>query len=447
METEGLNAARVLMGDSLGFHIIFVLFGLTLPILVSLFEWMGIYKKDKKLIEIAHYWSKIMAVLVITGVISGTIIALQFSLVWPGILKFGGEVIGLPFLFETYAFLIEAVFLALYMTTWNNKKIPQKLHAIFGLFIVLGSTMSAYAITSVNGWMNLPTGFDIVEGKFENVDVFKAMFSQPALVEFFHSMPGYYLSASLTIVGFYVFKIMRSKKSERLGAKHKMDWYIIRTLMIFAGIMFILSAVTADITGKYLAKHEPEKLAAVELNYETQANAPLIIGGVPGPDGTIEGPHFKIPSALSILAGNSPDTVVRGLGEFPEEKQPPHYIHTFFDIKMTIITYLTFMFVGFFVALKWRKDWLKNRLVLLGVGISGVLAIVVVELGWMITEIGRQPWAVRGYLATEEAVTKTHDVTNFGYLFPLSYVFLTIVTVAALKKVVRDQNKSNRRKS
>lgn len=101
MTGESLHAARVLMGDSLGFHIIFVLFGLTLPILVSWFEWMGIIRKDPKLIAIAYFWSKIMSLLVIAGVISGTIIALQMSLVWPGILQFGGEVIGLPFMFET----------------------------------------------------------------------------------------------------------------------------------------------------------------------------------------------------------------------------------------------------------------------------------------------------------------------------------------------------------
>ena len=191
MNPEMLHAARILMGDSLGFHIIFVLFGLTLPILVSWFEWMGIRRKDPKLIAVAKFWSKIMALLVITGVISGTIIALQMSLVWPGILKFGGEVIGLPFMFETYAFLIEAVFLALYMSTWNNKKISPKLHWVLGLFVILGSNMSAYAITSINGWMNLPSGFDMKDGQVRNADVVQAMFSNVALVEFFHSLPGY----------------------------------------------------------------------------------------------------------------------------------------------------------------------------------------------------------------------------------------------------------------
>ncbi len=447
MFADSLQASRVLMGDSLGFHIIFVLFGLTLPILVSWFEWTGIIKKDQKLVDIAYFWSKIMALLVITGVISGTIIALQMSLVWPGILKFGGEVIGLPFMFETYAFLIEAVFLALYMTTWHKKSVSPKLHAIFGLFIILGSTLSAYAITSVNGWMNLPVGFDIISGKFENIDVLQAMFSTTSLVEFFHSMPGYYFSASLTIAGLYAFKILKSKAKDRNSSKHSYDWLIIQRLMIFAAVMFVFSAITADITGKYLAKHEPEKLAAIELNYETQSNAPLIVGGVAGPDNTIVGPHFKIPGALSLLAGNSTDTVVQGLNETAPDKRPPLYIHTFFDIKMTFINILTVVVIGYFVLKKWRPNWLKRPAVLLPLGLSGYLALAVVELGWMLTEIGRQPWAVRGYVTTAEAVTKTHDISSFGYLFPLSYLLLFIATILGIRKIIQSHAAATSRKA
>ncbi len=442
MAHEGLDAARVLMGDSLGFHIIFVMFGLTLPILVSWFELMGIRRKDQKLITVAKFWSKIMAMLVVTGVISGTIIALQMSLVWPGILKFGGEVIGLPFMFETYAFLIEATFLALYMATWNNKKITPKLHNFFGWMTALGATASAYAITSVNGWMNLPTGFDIINGKFENIDVVKAMFSNVAIIEFLHSMPGYYLSASLTIAGFYGLRLIRAKRADRLGAKHKTDRFIFRTLVIFGMVMLVFSAITADFTGKYLAKHEPEKLAAIELLYDTTDNAPLLIGGVAGENGEILGPHFEIPNALSILAGGTPSTVVRGLREFDDSKLPPLYVHTLFDIKMTLITAFVGIFGLFLITMKWFKNWHYSRPMLAIVSVTGLMGIIIVELGWMMTEIGRQPWAVRNHLTTAEALTKTHDVSTFGYLFPLAYVGLFIGTVLALRKIIKTEDKT-----
>ena len=443
MNFEGLHAARVFMGDSLGFHIIFVMFGLTLPILVSWFEWMGIRKNDQKLIDIAKFWSKIMTVLVITGVISGTIIALQMSLVWPGILKFGGEVIGLPFMFETYAFLIEAVFLALYMATWNSKKVSKKMHAVIGLFVVLGSTLSAYAITSINGWMNSPSGFSYVNGNIVNVDVVQAMFSDTALVEFFHSMPAYYFAVSLVVAGLYAFKVMRAKHKDRLTKRFKIVWFIIKRLMFFAAAMFVLLIITADITGKYLAKHEPEKLAAIEVVRETQTNAPLILGGVATEDGRIIAPHIKVPSALSILAGNSPSAEVIGLNEFEKENQPPLVVHTFFDIKLTLIAVLVAILIAFFGAYAFKPKLLANKVLLFSVGISGYLAIAVIELGWMITEIGRQPWAVRGYLTTAEALTKTNDITTFGYLFPFSYLVLFIVTILAVRRIIKDESKNN----
>lgn len=442
---ENLEAARVLMGDSLAFHILFVMFGLTLPVLVVWFEWWGLYRKDKKSVETAYFWSKIMSLLVITGVVSGTVIALQMSLVWPGILRFGGDVIGLPFMFETYAFLLEAVFLALYMSTWRNKKVPRPLHIFFGIMIIVGSTFSAFAITSVNAWMNFPTGFEIIEGKFENVDVWKAMFSPTSLIEFAHSMPAYYLASSMIIASLYAIKILRSKYKNRDSFKHKFDWIIIQRLLIFSSICMVALVITADITGKYLAKNEPVKFAAIEMVSETGNNLPFVFGGVPDADGNIDGPYFMIPSALSILASNN-KADIKGINEYPEELRPPTYIRAIFNIKLTLIGVLVIM-LGIYFALKiWRPKLLIRSIVLIPLIIVGFFGAVIMELGWMLTEIGRQPWAVTGYIKTEDAVTKTNDVSSFGYIFPLAYVLLFIVTILAIKKIIALESKPKRGK-
>ena len=436
--TQNIDAARTLMADSLGFHIIFVMFGLTLPILVSWFELTGIRRKDKKFINLAKFWSKIMAILVITGVVSGTVIAIQMSLVWPGILQFGGKVIGLPFMFETYAFLIEATFLALYLSTWNAKRIKPAVHNFFGWMTAFGAALSAFAITSINGWMNHPSGFQFVDGKIVNVNVAQAMFSDVSIITFLHSMPAYFMSVGLVVAGVYAFKILRSKAKDRDQAKHKMDWFIIRRMMLFVVVCFLALFITADLTGKYLAKHEPVKLAAIELKYNTGDRASLLIGGVGRTDGSVAGPHFEIPHALSLLAGNVSSYQVKGLSEYPVDKRPPLYLHTLFNIKMTIMNALVVIIVGFFVLYKWKKSWLKNGLVLFALGVSGILATTAMELGWMLTEIGRQPWAVRGFVTTAEAYTKTHNVNSFGYLFPLSYLLLAIVVVLAIRKTYHD---------
>lgn len=435
---DSTTAARVLMGDSLGFHIIFVMFGLTLPILVSWFEGMAIRRNDPRLLGVAKFWSKIMTLLVITGVISGTIIALQMTLVWPGILKFGGEVIGLPFMFETYFFLIEAVFLALYMGTWG--KVRPWIHWLFGLFIILGSVGSAFAITSVNGWMNLPTGFDIIGGNLSNINVAAAMFSTPALVTFAHSMPGYFLSAGLVIAGCYAVRLLRASKKDRSSKKHELDYFIISRVMIFVAIALVGSIVTADLTGKYLAAYEPEKLAAIELHHTTSTNAPFVFGGVPDANGKPTGWYIEVPGLLSFLACNSFDCEVKGLDSTPKEYQPPLYIHVLFDIKIVLVGIVSAMVVGYFVLKKWFPSVLQARSMLLLFSLFSITGIVIVELGWMLTEIGRQPWAVRGFVTTAEAVTKTHDVTSFGYVFPLSYVALFLVTFFALRKIIKAEH-------
>ena len=440
---DSLQAARGLMGDSLGFHIIFVLFSLTIPILVAWFELIGIRRKDTAYIEVAKFWSKIMALLIIAGVISGTVVALQMTLIWPGILKFGGQVIGLPFMLETYAFLVEAAFLGLYLLTWNNSKVSPMLHWFFGVMTAIGANASAFFITSVDAWMNLPTGFTLVGGKLTNIDAIGAMFSQTSIIELVHSMPAYYLTAALSIAGIYAIKLLRVRKQDRSAKKYRMDYSIIRSLVGFAAVMFIFSGVTAHFTGQYLGKHEPTKLAALELQYKTESHASFVYGGVAGPDNTIQGPHITVPNLLSILSGYSPNTVVQGLDKTPANERPPLYIHTLFTIKLLLVGLLGVIAFGYLVLRFWKPDWAQSRLILSSVAISGLIGVIIIELGWMLTEIGRQPWAVHGYVTTAQALT-THHVQSLAWIFPTAYLALGTVTILALRKIIRDNSKTTK---
>jgi len=256
-------------------------------------------------------------------------------------------------------------------------------------------------------------------------------------------MPAYYFAVSLVVASAYAIKLLKQKYRDRLTKKFALDWFVLKRLMWFAAAMFAALVITADITGKYLAKHEPSKLAAIEVVRQTDTNVPLLLGGVATGDGRIVGPHFEVPSGLSVLAYNSPNAEVKGLNEFPKDEQPPLYIHTLFDIKLTLIGGLVLIFALYFFAYFVRPKWLAKWWVLTPVSLMGIMAIIVIQLGWMLTEIGRQPWAVRGYVTTEEAVTKTHDITSFGYLFPLAYVVLFIVTAIAVRKVIRDEAKAH----
>lgn len=443
---ESLQAARVLMGDSLGFHILFVIFSLTLPVLVVWFEYLGIRLKDNRYTDIAKFWSKIMALLVITGVISGTVVALQMSLIWPGILEFGGEVIGLPFMLETYAFLIEATFLSLYMLTWNNKHISQRTHLFFGIMTAIGANASAFAITSVSAWMNSPSGFEIVDGKLVNINIWEAMFSQTSILQFVHSMPGYFLAATLVVAGLYGIKLARVRKRDRVLKKHEMDRIIIRKLVGFAAILVVLSGITGHTIGQYLAEHEPTKLAALELHYETTDNAPFLIGGVAGENDTVTGPHIEVPGLLSFFSGNSTSTVVQGLNEVPKDEQPPLYIHVLFNLKLAFYMLIAAIVLGYYALARWRPNWAIHRGALISIGLAALMSVAVMELGWIVTEVGRQPWAVVGYLKTAEVITE-HDVRVLGLAFPLAYVALTVATLIALRKIVRLHGKTKKGKA
>ncbi len=194
--------------------------------------------------------------------------------------------------------------------------------------------------------------------------------------------------------------------------------------------------ITADITGKYLASHEPSKLAAIELNYKDQSHAPYIFGGLPAKDNTVTGPRIEIKNGLSILACGKADCVVKGIESTPEKERPPLYVHILFTIKMLLVGLLSLIIGGYFASYIFKREWIKKRATLFILSISGIIAVSIVELGWMLTEIGRQPWAVRGFVTTEEAFTKSQSVTTFGYAFPLAYVGLFTVTILALKKLI-----------
>jgi len=436
MNQSVVHASRVLMGDSLGFHILILMFSLTLPILVLWFEYLGKKRKDDRLIDLAKLWSKVMTILVIAGVMSGTVVALQFSLVWPGILKFGGKVIGLPFMFETYAFIIEAVFLALYMYTWNNKKVPRNLHMFYGSMIILGGSLSAYSITSVNAWINLPKGFDIIGGKLSNIDVWNAMFSRTSVIEFAHSMLGYYLAAMMALAGIYAFKLKKEKLSDRFNS---LNFYVIKKILLASSIVILLSIVTGSISAKYLAENEPSKLAQIEAVTKTGAHSSYVFGGIINSEGKLVGPRIVVPNLLSILVGESPNAEVKGLDLIPTNQRPPAYVHTIFDSKMTMVGLFSLTIFVYLLASYRKIKFFFTDTYLKIFGIISFLGLVIVELGWMLTEIGRQPWAVRGYVTTEDALTKSNDITSYGYVFPVFFVLLFVVTYLAIKKVTKNK--------
>lgn len=415
-------AARLLMGDSLGFHIIFALLGVGLPLVILILEGLAIRRRDEELRRTAKLWSYIAGILVITGVLSGTVIALQMFLVWPGILQFGGEAIGLGFAWEGYAFIVEAIFLGFYLKTWDTLR--GWAHWAMMLPVWLGATASAFLITSVDAWMNHPSGIQVSGGKVVAAEPLTAIFNQTTYLQASHSILGYYLTAILLAMAVIAWKLLHGQKGKAAGSLK----LAAGRLGVVALTLLVAIGVLGDLSAKYLAEFEPTKLAAIESLKDTTTNAPLILG------------NWELPGVLSWLVGGSTETVVQGLSAVHPSLWPPAVVHALFDIKLLIVLVLTLTLVAFVWFYLRRSAKAFSRPLQLLIVASPVLSVALVELGWMVTEFGRQPYAVYGHVFTADAITKSPGVLALGWLFPAAYVVLAVVTIAAIWRVVTTMN-------
>ena len=435
-----VDAARALMADSLGFHIIFALLGVGLPLVILLIEQLGLRRKDPLILEHARRLSHATIILVVAGVASGTIISIQMSLMWGKLVEFGGPILGLAFGWEGYAFMLEAVFLAFYVSTWG--KIKGWKHWLIGVPVAIGSFGSAFAITLGNAWMQNPTGFEVVAGKVVTNDVLGALFTKTAFYMISHSVAAYYLATILCVLGVYAFYVLRHKPR---GADRRAVQTIMFRLGVTALVFIAITATLGHFQTQYLAQSQPRKFAAIESVETTTTNAPYIVGGEWTIDGKVDG-GIRVPNALSLLTGNSPDAEVRGLNEFPKQDWPKLFINILFESKLLLVALMTIVPIVF-VSLHYGKlrqrirDWRYSKPMLIALLPLGLIAIVIVELGWVVAEFGRQPFVVNGYLRTSEAFSASNGIGNWGYIFPVLFVILFIATTTALWILFRIKGK------
>lgn len=432
------DAARALMADSLGFHIIFALLGVGLPLVILLIEQLGLRRKDPLILEHAKRLSYATVLLVVAGVASGTIISIQMSLMWGNLIEFGGPIMGLAFGWEGYAFMLEAVFLAFYVSTWG--KVKGWKHWLLGVPVAIGSFGSAFAITLGNAWMQNPGALNVVNVVVQTDNPLGVLLSKTAFFMVSHSVAGYYLATVLCVLGIYAFYTLKFKPS---GKDQQAVRQIMFRLSATAVFFVAVTALLGHFQTQYLAESQPRKFAAIESNEQTRTNAPYIIGGHWKEDGTVEG-GIRIPSMLSILAGDSPSTEVKGLQDFPKDTWPMLFVNILFESKLLLVAIVSGVTI-LFTALHYKKlkekyrAWRYKKPLLIALLPLGPLTIVIVELGWMVAEFGRQPFVVNGYMRTDEAFSG--QVGSWGYIFPVLFVILFIVTTTALWLLFKKQGK------
>ncbi|WP_280768688.1 cytochrome ubiquinol oxidase subunit I [Salipaludibacillus daqingensis] len=428
IEYDPVMYSRILTYVTLGFHVIFATIGVGIPLMIALAEWMGIKRNDPHYTLMARRWARGFVVTVAVGVVTGTAIGLQLSLLWPNFMQAAGHTIGLPMFMEVFAFFFEAIFLGIYLYTFDRFKNKMK-HFLLIIPVVIGATASAFFITSVNAFMNVPQGFELVDGVIQDVSPLAAMFNPATPTKISHVIITCYLTSAFILGAIAALHILK-------GNKHVYHKKALHLTMVAGAVFAIGTAVVGDFSGKYLHEYQPEKLAAAEWHFETESNAPLILGGILTEDNEIKY-ALEIPYALSILAGGTPDTEVIGLNEFDEDLLPPLWVHYFFDLMVFIGMFLAAVSV-LFVAMSWKKGWNPfNRPLTWMIAAGGPLSMLAIQAGWVFAEVGRQPWILNGVMLTEEGATTSAHVDIMLILFVILYAVLGVTCAVVLRKMFK----------
>ncbi|MDY7101853.1 MAG: cytochrome ubiquinol oxidase subunit I [Actinomycetota bacterium] len=427
-QADNFTPARTQMALSLGWHIVIACFGIAFPVVIFIAHWRGIRRRDPVALGLARRWAKVAAVLFAVGAVSGTVLSFEMAMLWPGMMEPYGDVIGLPFTLEGVAFFAEAIFLGIYLYGWD--RLPARLHALMLLPIGLAGIVGTWCIITVNAWMQSPTGFELgPDGEVTNVDPWAPFVSEAAITQSVHMFLAAFLVVGFGTASVYAVGWLRGRHDRH----HRLGFLIPFTV---AAIVAPLQAMSGHTSAVFVGEDQPAKLAAMELLTETEDGAPLSLGGV-----LIDGERrysVEIPNGLSILLHGDPDATVTGLDAVPEDEQPPaNLVHWSFDIMVGIGT-------GFIALGAWAlvrrlrgrpvldQPWLVRATVL-----AGPAAAVALEAGWIVTEVGRQPWIVQGILRSEDAVTTADGVWASLIVLTVVYGVLTVGTAGVLRTMAR----------
>ena len=423
-----LYAARYQMAISLGFHIILAGFGVAYPFLTFLAHYRGYRKGDLAGLRLAKRWSKAMAVLFAVGAVSGTILSFEMGMLWPGLMGPYGDVIGLPFALEGIFFFIEAIFIGIYLYGWN--RLSARLHLMTLIPIALSGLAGSFFILTVNSWMNGPEGFAIsTDGTITDVNPWAAMFNSGALVAWVHMLLAAYMMAGFLIASVYAVRWLKGDRS----AITRLGFLIPFTV---AAIAAPVQVFVGDIAARALVERQPAKFAAMELLTETETRGPFRIGGLLI-DGEVVG-AIEIPLLGSFLATRDVNGEVPGLDAVPDGDIPPvNVVRIAFQVMVGIGTFLVILAGWFGWSWLRRRAPPESKLFWIGAASAGVLAAIALESGWIVTEVGRQPWIVWQIVRTQDAVSASTGIVASAITISALYVVLGVITVVVLRVIAR----------
>jgi cytochrome d ubiquinol oxidase subunit I len=423
-----LLAARSQMALSLGFHILFAVAGIAMPLLMVIAEDRWIRRGDAVCLELARRWAHGTAILFAVGAVSGTVLSFELGLLWPKFMAFAGPIFGLPFALEGFAFFVEAIFLGVYLYGWD--RVRPRVHWLAGVTVAVSGALSGVFVVIANAWMNTPAGFRMLDGRAVDVDPWAAMANAAAPTEVLHMTLAAYAAIGFAVAGIHAFVLLRDPR-------RPLHRRALAIALSVGGVAAVLQPVSGDLSARHVARHQPAKLAALEGQFHTERGAPLRIGGWPDEEARRTRYALEIPYGLSLLAFHDPQAEVKGLDTVPEADWPPvAVVHVAFQVMVGCGAVLALTALAGAV-LAWRRRGLPDpRWYLRLLVACAPLGLLAVEAGWTVTEVGRQPWIVRGVMRTSEALTPMPGLVVPFATFTLLYLVLGVVVAALLKRQV-----------
>ncbi|MEV4605065.1 cytochrome ubiquinol oxidase subunit I, partial [Amycolatopsis sp. NPDC049253] len=418
----------------LGFHIILVPLGVSWAFMVLIANYRAVRHHDRAALVLAQRWSKYMAVTFAVGAVTGTVLSFEFGLLWPHFMGTWGEAFGVPFAFEGIFFFTEAIFVAIYIFGWRRLK-PWT-HFWTGVPIVLAGVFGSVSVVAANAWMNAPSGFTAnARGEIVDVDPLGVIFNDAMPLQAAHMVVAAYLVGGFLVASVYAVGMLRG----RTDRYHKLGFVIPFSV---AAVATPVQIGVGDSLARWVYNDQPVKFAAIELVPTTSSDVPETLLGHLNEDGTVTG-GIPIPGLASWLSDPSTgrSTVVQGLDSVPADARPTileaNVVHLAWDVMVGLGTVLLLLSLWYGAVWLFRRHMPRGKWFLRAAACAGVLAVVTMEAGWVVTEVGRQPWIVYNLMKVEAAATGNTGVWITFIAVIVLYLALGVTTILVLRSMSR----------
>jgi cytochrome d ubiquinol oxidase subunit I len=415
------------------FHWIFVPLTLGLSIMTAWMETKYVTTGDETWLRMTKFWGKLFLINFALGVVTGITMEFQFGLNWAEYSRYVGDIFGAPLAVEaTVTFFLESVFIGVWIFGW--KKVSNKVHVTAIWLAAIGTNLSALFILQANAWMQNPVGYAIRNGRAEMTDPLAVFTNTYGLIKFSHTLLSGYALAAFVIMGVSAWHLLKKneigffKRSFRMAAV----WGFVASLIV---------GITGDFHAVEIAKVQPAKFAAMESLWETKKSAEMCIFLLPNAAEECNAVEtLKIPGMLSFLAFHDTTAEIKGLKDFPKELRPP-VTPTFLSFRLMVgigIFMILASLAGIFFS---RREGFENNKLFLNLMVLAIPApYLAQQLGWLVAELGRQPWIVYGVLKTSDSVSKSVTATQvlLSLLgFTVLYGILGIIDIYLLVKYAK----------